>query len=255
MEDAQPTDSDSLTLLDTETIPRLSFSNGMPLGGQVYRYLRELLRREVLKPGASVQTAALANQLGVSKTPLRDALIQLQTEGFLNILPQRGVVISTLDERALKEIVEVLGGLESKLISVTMPRITTRHIDEMREINKQLFDLLPEGKAAYRSYNKLNIAFHDVFVRLCDNELMVHQIRNLKERMYHFPDRDYGDAWRRMNAEEHEQIIELIELGATQDVADFMRDIHWSFNLKKRGLRATNLVRLSAKAPLPETGS
>lgn len=191
-----------------------------------------------------MQTGTLAKQLGVSKTPLRDALIQLQTEGFLNILPQRGVVIRTLDERALKEIVEVLGGLESKLISITMPQITSRHLDEMREINKRLFDLLPEGKTAYQRYNELNIAFHNVFVRLCNNELMVNQIRNLKERMYHFPERDYGDTWRRMNAEEHEQIIELIELGATQDVADFIRDIHWSFNLKKeRRLRSANLAQ------------
>jgi len=233
MEDTPPRDLDSVALIDAETLPQLSFSNGMPLGNQVYRYLRELLRREVLKPGDSVQTGTLAKQLGVSKTPLRDALIQLETEGFLNILPQRGVVISILDERALREIVEVLGGLESKLISVTMPRITTQHLDKMSKINKQLFDLLPEGKTAYRRYNKLNIAFHNVFVGLCDNKLMVNQIRNLKERMYHFPDRDYGDTWRRMNAEEHQQIIELIERGATQDVADFMRDIHWSFNLKK----------------------
>lgn len=237
LETSQSNHSEQSSLIDAETVPNFSFSSGMPLGTQVYKYLRELLRREVLKPGASVQTGTLANQLGVSKTPLRDALIQLQTEGFLSILPQRGVVINTLDARELREIVEVLGGLESKAIILAFPRIEAKHLGLMKDINAELFDLLPHGNEVYREYNRLNIKFHDVFVSLCGNEFMLNQIRTLKERMYHFPDRDYGDAWRLMNAEEHQQIIEFIESGSTRDAADFLRDIHWSFELKKPRLR------------------
>jgi DNA-binding GntR family transcriptional regulator len=143
-------------------------------------YLRELLRTDALKPGATIQSGTLARHLGVSKTPLRDALIQLQTEGFLKILPQRGVVINTLDTKELNELIQVLAGLESKAVS---------------------------------------------------------QIRKYKEHMYHCPDRNYGDIWRKKNADEHQQIITFIQDGGDQMAADFLRDIHWSFDLNKQKLR------------------
>lgn len=216
----------------------LDLNCDQPLGSQVYNYLRELLRTEVLKPGSSIQTGTLAKQLGVSKTPLRDALIQLQAEGFLRIRPQRGVIINTLGEKELEELTQVLGGLESKAMMLAFPSISSANIAEMRRINEQLFQLLPDGQERYKDYNKLNIAFHDVFLDACTNEFMVKQIRNLKERMYHFPDRDYGDAWRKLNAEEHDKIIAYIEEGDDQMAADFLRDIHWTFDLRKPQLKA-----------------
>lgn len=217
-------------------IPNLDLAGSQPLGSQVYDLLRELLRSEVIKPGASIQTGTLASHLGVSKTPLRDALIQLQSEGFLKILPQRGVVISKLNETEVNELIQVLAGLESKAMMLAFPHLGEVHLAKMREINGRLIELLPEGGTAYREYNKLNIDFHNVFIDLCGNDLMVSQIRTMKERMYHFPDRDYGNIWRRTNAEEHQMFIGLIEKGEPQCAADFLRDVHWSLELKKSTL-------------------
>ncbi len=222
-------------------LPHLDLTTDQPLGSQVYHYLRELLRTEALKPGTSIQTGTLARSLGVSKTPLRDALIQLQTEGFLKILPQRGVVISTLDARELRDLIQVLGGLESKAMMLAFPHLGPEQVGGMKAINASLRDLLPEGRAAYREYNRLNIAFHDVFLERCGNALMLSQIRTLKLRMYHFPDRDYGDAWRKLNCDEHQQIIDFIEKGEDQMAADFMRDVHWSFDRKKPKLKQIRL--------------
>lgn len=225
------------SFLDLKNTGVLDLDGDQPLGSQVYNYLRELLRTEKLKPGTCIQTGTLAKQLGVSKTPLRDALIQLQAEGFLKIRPQRGVIINTLGEKELTELTQVLGGLESKAMMLAFPRITKAKIAEMRRINERLFQLLPHGKDKYKEYNKLNIAFHDVFLDVCSNEFMVNQIRNLKERMYHFPDRDYGDVWRNLNVKEHEKIIAYIEEGDDQMAADFLRDIHWTFDLRKPTLK------------------
>lgn len=203
------------------------------LGTRVYEFLREQLRSEKLKPGTEIQTAELAKILGVSKTPLRDALIQLQSEGFLRILPQRGVMINSLDTKELQELVQVLGALESQALKLAFPKLCEREIALMSDINKQLLDLLPKGAAAYLEYNQLNIAFHDVFLDVCGNKLIVDQIRLLKDRMYHFPDRDYGDRWRRVNVEEHQIFIQSIIDGEALYAATFMRDVHWSFNLNK----------------------
>ena len=215
-------------------LPLASLNEGRPLGGQVYGYLREMLRLGNLTPGSTVQTGTLAKHLGVSKTPLRDALIQLQAEGFVRILPQRGVVINTLTGNDLAEVLEVLGALESKALISAFPHLKSEHIQRMRNINEKLFELIPSGDRAFRQYNELNIAFHSVFINLCSNSLITDQVRILKERMYHFPDRDYGDAWRKMNAEEHRQVIDLIESGRARDAADFIRDVHWSFDMHKK---------------------
>lgn len=215
----------------------LAVAGGMPLGSRVYDYLREQLRSHVLRPGSTIQTSALAKTLGVSKTPLRDALMQLQAEGFLRILPQRGVVINTLDARELKELIQVLGGLESQAMMLAFHRLGQDELDRMTEINNRLIRLLPQGGSAYLEYNELNIAFHDVFMSACGNRLLIDQIRHLKERMYHFPDRDYGDRWRLVNTEEHKTIIQAISDGQAQYAADFMRDVHWSFDEVKPNIQ------------------
>ncbi len=222
----------------TAGIPNLhaASSANTPLGNRVYEFLREQLRTQNLKPGSEILTGELAKALGVSKTPLRDALIQLKSEGFLQILPQRGVVINTLDAHELKELIQVLGGLESQAIKLAFPKLGKREVAQMSKINAQLADLLSQGSAAYREYNQLNIAFHDVFLDACENGFLVDQIRLLKDRMYHFPDRDYGDRWRRVNVEEHQVIIQSVKDGDDQFAASFLRDVHWTFEKNKPSL-------------------
>ena len=73
-----------------------TISNGQLLRTQVYDYLRDQMRLGVLKPGASINITELSEKLGVSRTPLRDALLLLQANGFVTILPQRGITINDL---------------------------------------------------------------------------------------------------------------------------------------------------------------
>lgn len=215
----------------------INLDDGRPLGGQVYLHLREMLRAGSLKPGSFIPTGQLAKELGISKTPLRDALIQLQAEGFLKILPQRGVAVVSLNSQQLLQIIQILGALESKAMMLSFDKLTERHLARMKEINDRLFELCSAGDAAYVEYNKLNIDFHNVFVVPCGNSLMIAQIRNLKERMYNFPDKDYGEFWRRANAKEHQELLTFIESGEKRNAADFMRDVHWSFERRKQRLK------------------
>lgn len=231
MEDQTNETQQELASERMKVFPRMKLNGDLPLGSQVYSYLRELLRTGSLKPGSAIQTGTLAEQMGVSKTPLRDALIKLQTEGFLKILPQRGVVINSLDAEEVRQLIQILGGLESKAMMLAVPHLTTAHLRRMNDINQQLYELIESGQSAYRQYNKLNIAFHDVFLDVCGNDLMLKLIRTYKERMYHFPDRDYGASWRQKNADEHQSVIRLIQDGRAQDAADFMRDVHWYLNI------------------------
>ena len=83
---------------------------------QVYDYLRESLNRGDLVPGATVDLAKLSGKLGVSKTPLRFALFQLENEGFVTILPRRGCVVNVLTLGEIRGIYQIIGSLESSVV-------------------------------------------------------------------------------------------------------------------------------------------
>jgi DNA-binding GntR family transcriptional regulator len=83
---------------------------------QVYEYLRHQMKIGKLRPGAAIDVRATSEKLGVSKTPLRDALIQLEMEGFVKILPRRGVVVNALTIQDIKDIYQIVGALESTAI-------------------------------------------------------------------------------------------------------------------------------------------
>jgi DNA-binding GntR family transcriptional regulator len=241
MKSEAKTRAQSKRTVQTLNVPSMNASSAgnTPLGNRVYEFLREQLRSQALKPGSEIQTGELAKALGVSKTPLRDALIQLKSEGFLQILPQRGVVINSLGAGELKELVQVLGGLESQALKLAFPHLNEPQVAQMTEINARLIALLPQRSAVYREYNRLNIEFHDVYLDACGNTLLIDQIQLLKDRMYHFPDKDYGDRWRRVNTEEHQVIIQAIVDRDEQFAASYMRDVHWSFDQNKPKIEFT----------------
>ena len=93
----------------------------------VYEYLRDQMRSGDLLPGAMIDMNETAERLGVSKTPLRDALIQLDMEGFVSILPRRGIVVNPLTLKDIRQYYEIIGALESTALLLDIPFLTTRN--------------------------------------------------------------------------------------------------------------------------------
>lgn len=203
-------------------------NNGEQLRRQVYEYLQTQLRNGTWKPGSSIKTSDMAIELGISKTPLRDALIRLEAEGFVTILPQRGVIINSLSYKDVQHICEMLGGLESKIIMLVFHKIRAREIARFKRLNKRMLDLAKDKGSNFKDYIDCNLEFHNVFLDLSENKSILKVIRILKRRMYEFPERDYGNDWRHNNVAEHEKFIQLIEEGNAKEVADYMRDVHWA---------------------------
>jgi DNA-binding GntR family transcriptional regulator len=181
----------------------------------------------ILKPGSSIKTSQIIKELGISKTPLRDALISLEAEGFVTILPQRGVIINALSREDNRYIYDVLGGLESKVIIKEFHKIGAAEIAEFNRLNEKMLALAETNSGDFKEYNDCNLSFHDVFLRLNENPLMLKYITILKQRLYDFPRRDYGTNWMHRNVIEHQQFIKLVEEGNAKEAADFMRDVHW----------------------------
>ena len=95
------------------------YSGPQLLRTQVYEFLRNELKEEKLKPGKFISINQLMTELGISRTPLRDALLVLQTEGFVTFLPHRGIRINELSQQDIEDLYEMLGALNSRaLLSV-----------------------------------------------------------------------------------------------------------------------------------------
>ena len=88
----------------------------------VYERILSDLQQGAIAPGETISLNKLAETLNISKTPLRDALLELQAEGFVTLYPQRGVMVNALSEEEKREIYEVCGVLDGQVIRNVFPR-------------------------------------------------------------------------------------------------------------------------------------
>jgi DNA-binding GntR family transcriptional regulator len=196
---------------------------------QVYDHLRERLNRGELVPGASVDLSKLSRQLGVSKTPLRFALFQLENEGFVTILPRRGCVVNELTLEEIRSIYQIIGSLESSVVRTEFARITPAVIERMRHFNEAGRRALHHDD--FDRYYGFNLDFHNEYLSLTSNERLAREVETLKHRLYDFPRQGrFVKEWELRSTDEHEEFVRLIEQGRARDAAAYIRDIHWDYD-------------------------
>ncbi len=216
--------------------------NVKPLREQVYLYLKGRIALGDLHPGEYLDLKALGEDLGISKTPLRDALIQLETEGFVSILPRRGIVVNDLSLDEIRHLYEMIGALEGVAVRSVFPRLTPRHIQRMRSLNDRMREAIEADR--FDTYYNLNLDFHDVVLSLTDNERLVRAVEIFKARLYDFPRREhFVKEWEIRSTGEHAAFVDLLEAGDARGAADFMRDVHWSFQVQEEYVRKYYFAR------------
>ncbi len=199
----------------------------------VYDHLRLLLNRGELRPGGFLDLDALEERLGVSRTPLRDALLQLEAEGFVTILPRRGVQVRPLTRDEIRHVYEIVGALEGAALLAAFPRLGPAETAALRRLNREMKRAL--GAGDFDRYYERNLAFHDVFLDRCDNERLVRLVRTFKQRLYDWPRRrGFVKAWELASVAEHATFARLVARGEARAAADHLRDVHWSYVVQER---------------------
>jgi DNA-binding GntR family transcriptional regulator len=209
--------------------------NQKSLREQVYDFIREELTRGKLIPGAAINLNALSEELGISKTPLRDALLQLDTEGFVTISPRRGVFVNRLTLEDIRNCYEIIGALESTVILSVFDGIQPIHIEKMKLLNSALRTSLKRDD--FQAYYQQNILFHDVFIEMSHNQALKRIIAPMKRRLYDFPRRGYIKEWEQRNCREHDKLVEAFETGDRGAAVRVWRDVHWSFEVQEKYIR------------------
>jgi DNA-binding GntR family transcriptional regulator len=202
---------------------------------QVYLFLREQMHTGAIAPGSTINLTEFSEQLGISKTPLRDALIRLESEGFVEILPRRGVRVNSLSLKDVKDYYEIIGQLEGGAIVAAFDKMSAAVVRRLEKLNQEMRASVKTSD--FDTYYKKNLEFHESYLQLYDNKQLRRMIRPLKQRLYDFPRRSYIQEWELRNCDEHDQIIEKIKAGDPQGAASVIRDIHWSFQVQEDYIR------------------
>lgn len=203
---------------------------------QVYDHLKGRLHRGDLAPGALIDLNAIAAEIGISRTPLRDALLQLESEGFVEILPRRGVRVAALTLERVRDSYQLLGALEGAALREARDLLDARRMDRMDELVTEMREALDEQD--FDRFYARNLDFHDCWLELSRNAELQRTVRTLKLRLYDFPGfAELIEEWERASCDEHDSIVALLRAGEVDRAADYLRDVHWSFAVQERFIR------------------
>jgi DNA-binding GntR family transcriptional regulator len=216
--------------------PRQSLLNIKSLKEQVYAYLREQLRRGEILPGSAINLDQTSRKLGVSRTPLRDALLQLEGEGFVTIYPRRGVVVNGLSLQDIRNYYQIIGALESAALEQAFDRLGEPEFLEMEVIIAAMKTAIEADD--FDLYYEKNLALHDVYLSACGNENLVRMVGTLKRRLYDFPrQRGFVKEWELASIAEHTELLRLLQEGKRDEAAAYITNVHWSYEVQEKYIR------------------
>lgn len=182
----------------------------LPLRDVVFNTLRQAILRGELKPGERLMEIQLANKLGVSRTPIREAIRKLELEGLVLMIPRRGAEVAEITEKSLRDVLEVRDALEVLCVDLACDRISDEDIESLKEAAKE-FELALQG-GDVTEYAEADVKFHDIIYHATENQKLIQLLYNLREQMYRYRV-EYlkRKEVHKILLEEHEHIIECIE--------------------------------------------
>ena len=156
----------------------------LPLRDVVFNTLRQAILRGELKPGERLMEIQLADKLGVSRTPIREAIRKLELEGLVLMIPRRGAEVAEITEKSLRDVLEVRGALEELAVELACDRITEEGIEQLKVAAKEFEEALQSGDVT--TYAEADVKFHDVIYLATENQRLIQLLYNLREQMYRY---------------------------------------------------------------------
>lgn len=156
----------------------------LPLRDVVFNTLRKAILTGQLRPGERLMEVHLANKLGVSRTPIREAIRKLELEGLVIMIPRRGAEVAQITEKSLKDVLEVRRALDALSVELACDRINEEEITILKDAC-DAFEKAVRGKDA-SVIAKADVALHDIIVKATGNQRLQQLVNNLAEQMYRY---------------------------------------------------------------------
>ena len=167
-----------------ETNFTVNMNEYLPLRDVVFNTLRQAILRGELKPGERLMEIQLANKLGVSRTPIREAIRKLELEGLVLMIPRKGAEVADISEKSLRDVLEVREALEELAVQLACDKITKEEIEDLKKAAEDFKKILKSRDIT--EIAEADVRFHDIIFMATDNQKLVQLLNNLREQMYRF---------------------------------------------------------------------
>jgi DNA-binding GntR family transcriptional regulator len=179
----------------------------LTLRERILETVRDAIIKGSLKPGEKVAEPELAERFGISRTPIREAFRQLESEGYLTVIPRKGAVVAAFSQKDVAEFYAIKSILEGYAAKRACENISIKEIEKLETINSKL-SLLADG-GDVKHFFKIHNDFHDLFIKAANNEKLYELINSLVGKFQRLRLASLSIPGRmKISVEEHQKIIE-----------------------------------------------
>lgn len=197
---------------------------------KVYNFISEQVTLGNLTPNDKITEQFLSDNVGLSRTPIREALLQLASENILEREPRKGFKLKQYSQEEVENIYEIIGTLDGKIAYETCEKLTQEDYSVMQFLIDSMYSSINNG--LYTKYNELQENFHNVYISLSTNSIMVQELKNKKKIFV-------GKNYKRITSEtiqnllkttndEHQTILNFFKSHQKNEVRKYLEEIHWN---------------------------
>ena len=188
---------------------KLAINDYLPLRDVVFITLRQAILKGELAPGERLMEIRLANMLGVSRTPIREAIRKLELEGLVVMIPRRGAEVAGISEKCLRDVLEVRRSLEELAMDLAVQRMDSGRMEHLERAQAEFVEAISASDLIRIAQADEN--FHDVIYAGTENEKLVQMLNNLRDQMYRYRLEYIKDTGKRQILKvEHERMMDAL---------------------------------------------
>ena len=193
----------------------------LPLRDVVFNTLREAILKGELKPGERLMELQLAAKLGVSRTPIREAIRMLEQEGLAVTIPRKGAEVAKMTEKDMEDVLQIREALDELAAKIACEQISEEQLEELVATMHEFEESTKTDNV--KKIAEADVKFHDIIYQSTGNPKLVNMLNNLREQMYRYR----VEYLKREEAHpqliaEHAAIIEYISKGEKKAATDIM---------------------------------
>ncbi len=205
---------------------RVKENEYLPLREVVFNTLRRAILRGELVPGQRLMEIQLAEKMGVSRTPVREAIRKLELEGLVVMIPRKGAEVAHISGKNLRDVLEVRRALEELAGELACKRMTDEELKQLEKANHKFISVL--GSDDITTIAQADEAFHGLIYQATENDRLIQMVNHLREQMYRYRIEHIKDrSQRKILVQEHQEIMRAL---AARDVEATRRTIRNHIN-------------------------
>lgn len=162
----------------------LNMNAYLPLRDVVFNTLREAILKGELKPGERLMELQLASKLGVSRTPIREAIRMLELEGLAVTIPRKGAEVAKMTEKDMEDVLQIRKALDELAVQLACDKITPEQLRILKAALRNFEESIRSKDV--KKVAEADVTFHDTIYKAADNPKLMTLLNNLREQMYRY---------------------------------------------------------------------